>query len=193
MPNIDDKEEKSEQNKKKFDTKEKSDPKENLVGKRHHEPDLDKKLSEEELKSALVNTQERLLAALAENQNMRRRHEAQVAEIKMYATTEIFKSLLPIMDGLSNALNNTEENVHLMKEIVQGVQMTKDELSKIFSRFGVEVIDPKPGDAFDCELHNAISKVKNENYPKNSIASLMQVGYKFKDRLLRAALVSVVE
>ena len=73
----------------------------------------------------------------------------------------------------------------------EGVELTLKEIIAIFNRNGIEIIDPKKGDVFDHNLHQAMLEVSTSDYKPGSICEVLQPGYKIYDRLLRPAMVGV--
>ena len=94
--------------------------------------------------------------------------------------------LLPVYDNLERALNQPTEDAAYKK----GVEMTMNELVKIFSGMGVEIFG-NPGDAFDPNLHNAVMHIDDENLAENTISMVFQKGFKLGDKVIRFAMVQV--
>ena len=94
--------------------------------------------------------------------------------------------MLPIYDNLERALNQETSDAAYKK----GVEMTMNELLKIFGTLGVEVFG-NVGDAFDPNLHNAVMHIENEELPENSLAAVFQKGFKIGDKVVRFAMVQV--
>ena len=94
--------------------------------------------------------------------------------------------LLPVYDNLERALNQPTEDEAYKK----GVEMTMNELVKIFSGLGVEIFG-NPGDAFDPNLHNAVMHIESEELGENTIAAVFQKGVKIGDKVVRFAMVQV--
>ncbi len=94
--------------------------------------------------------------------------------------------MLPIYDNLDRALNQPTEDEAYKK----GVEMTMNELMKIFTGLGVEVFGAV-GDSFDPELHNAIMHNEDENLGENVISMVFQKGFKIGDKIVRFAMVQV--
>ena len=94
--------------------------------------------------------------------------------------------LLPVYDNLERALNQPTEDAAYKK----GVEMTMNELVKIFSGLGVEIFG-NPGDAFDPNLHNAVMHIDDENLAENTISMVFQKGFKLGDKVIRFAMVQV--
>lgn len=135
---------------------------------------------------------DKLLRAVAETENVRRRSEKEKADAANYAVTNFSRDMLAIGDNLSRALESMPEDTDIpenIKVLIDGVKMTDRELNNIFERHGIKKIDPK-GDAFDHNLHQAMFEAETED-PNGTIIQVMQVGYKIKERLLRPAMVGV--
>ena len=94
--------------------------------------------------------------------------------------------LLPVYDNLERALNQPTEDAAYKK----GVEMTMNELVKIFTSLGVEVFG-QVGDAFNPELHNAIMHTEDESLGENTISMVFQKGFKIGEKVVRFAMVQV--
>ena len=94
--------------------------------------------------------------------------------------------MLPVYDNLERALNQPTEDTAYKT----GVELTMNELVKIFTALGVEVFGA-PGDAFDPNLHNAVMHIEDENLGENTIAQVFQKGFKIGDKVVRFAMVQV--
>ena len=94
--------------------------------------------------------------------------------------------MLPIYDNLERALNQETSDAAYKK----GVEMTMNELVKIFTSLGVEIFG-NVGDEFDPNLHNAVMHVENEELGENVIAQVFQKGFKIGDKVVRFAMVQV--
>ncbi len=94
--------------------------------------------------------------------------------------------LLPVYDNLERALNQPTEDVAYKK----GVEMTMNELVKIFTSLGVEIFG-NVGDGFDPNLHNAVMHIDDESLAENTISQVFQKGFKIGDKVVRFAMVQV--
>ncbi len=94
--------------------------------------------------------------------------------------------LLPIYDNLERALNQPTEDAAYKK----GVEMTMNELVKIFAGLGVEIFG-NVGDSFDPNLHNAVMHIDDESLEENTISQVFQKGFKIGDKVVRFAMVQV--
>ena len=126
------------------------------------------------------------LRVAAEFDNFRKRtikeKEASYGNGKADAVAKI----LPIYDNLERALNQPTEDAAYKK----GVEMTMNELLKIFTGLGVEVFGA-PGDAFDPNLHNAVMHIDDENLGENVVSQVFQKGFKIGEKVVRFAMVQV--
>ncbi len=126
------------------------------------------------------------LRVAAEFDNFRKRtikeKEASYGNGKADAVAKI----LPIYDNLERALNQPTEDAAYKK----GVEMTMNELVKIFTGLGVEIFG-NVGDEFDPNLHNAVMHVENEELGENVIAQVFQKGFKIGEKIVRFAMVQV--
>ena len=94
--------------------------------------------------------------------------------------------MLPVYDNLERALNQPTEDAAYKK----GVEMTMNELVKIFTALGVEIFG-NVGDEFDPNLHNAVMHIDSEELGENVIAQVFQKGFKIGDKIVRFAMVQV--
>ena len=94
--------------------------------------------------------------------------------------------MLPVYDNLERALNQPTEDAAYKK----GVELTMNELVKIFTGLGVEIFG-NVGDAFDPNLHNAVMHIDDESMEENTISQVFQKGFKIGDKVVRFAMVQV--
>lgn len=133
---------------------------------------------------------EKLVRALAECENQKKRIEADVERERKFGNEKILKALIPVIDSLELALKHSDINDPAIKPIVEGVQNTTTLLVKELGKFGVEGVDPQ-GKAFDPNLHQAISMVPSAEVEANCVLSVMQKGYTLNGRVVRPAMVIV--
>ncbi|KGO29292.1 nucleotide exchange factor GrpE [Oenococcus alcoholitolerans] len=154
------------------------------------QPDKDNKQSEEKK----IDFEDKFYRAEAEIQNMGRRFEKERANILKYEGQSLAKSILPALDNLQRALA-IEADDENSKKIKKGVELTYKSLKNALVDNGISEIG-EVGQTFDPMLHNAIQKtpISDPNKQKeNTIAIVLQKGYKLHDRVLRPAMVSVYQ
>jgi molecular chaperone GrpE len=138
---------------------------------------------------------DRLLRAMADLENMRRRAEKEKAESIQYGLTRFAGDLLTVADTLERALTSVRAEARegageSVRTILDGVDLTGKELLRVFEKHGIKRIDPK-GAKFDPHLHTAIAQVPAPTVPDGQVVDVAQVGFSIGDRLLRPAMVIV--
>jgi molecular chaperone GrpE len=138
---------------------------------------------------------DRLLRAMADLENLRRRAEREKAESIQYGLTRFAGDLLAVADTLERALTSMNAEARegaseAVRTVLDGVDLTGKELLRVFEKHGIKRIDPK-GTKFDPHLHTAIAQVPAPTVPDGAVVDVAQVGYSIGDRLLRPAMVVV--
>ena len=126
------------------------------------------------------------LRLAAEYDNFRKRTIKEKEASYGNGKADAVAKMLPVYDNLERALNQETADTAYKK----GVEMTMNELVKIFTSLGVEVFG-NVGDSFDPNLHNAVMHIENEELPENSISAVFQKGFKIGDKVVRFAMVQV--
>lgn len=139
------------------------------------------------LQKALEEEQNRYLRLMAEYDNFRKRSAKEKDNIYTDAKADAFTSLLPVLDNFDRAFENAEAS---LEDFRKGVEMTRGQLLTIFENAGVEAFGAA-GDAFDPNLHNAVSHIEDPEQGDNVLAQVYQKGYKIGDKVLRHAMVVV--
>lgn len=157
----------------------------------------------EKLEKEVKDMKDKVLRALAEEENVRRIAKRDIENAKAYANEKFAKALLEVADNLDYALAAASEDGNkdkadpmdnrtgadsatMLKNLVEGVEATNKGLLKAFAQFGV-IKYGAVGDKFDPTIHDALFQVPDDSMEPNTIAQLLQPGYKMKDRVLRAA------
>jgi molecular chaperone GrpE len=144
-----------------------------------------------QLEAELAESKDRLLRALAETENQRQRHQRDRQEAKRYAAFEFARELLNVADNLRRAIDAVPAADSTARGVIEGVAATERELLAIFERHGVKRVEPKLGERFDHNMHEAMFEVPGAPQPPGTIAQVLQPGYVMHDRLLRPALVGI--
>lgn len=143
----------------------------------------------------IVELKDKLLRAVAETENLRRRAERERTDAANYSVTAFAREMLAVSDNLRRALDALPEEADLgdnAKNLVDGLKMTERELLNIFERKGITKIEPK-GEMFDHNFHQAVFEIPDSGEPDGTVLQVMQEGYVIKDRLLRPAMVGVAK
>lgn len=127
---------------------------------------------------------------LAEFQNFTRRKEAEVSEMKKYASEGIILKVLDNIDNLERAENASAETKNF-DALVEGVNMILRNLKYMLSEEGVEEIEAGEGVKFNPYEHQAMMTESKEELKDNDIVQVFQKGYKLKGKIIRPAMVTV--
>lgn len=143
------------------------------------------------LEDEVAELKEQVLRAHAETQNVRRRAEQDVEKAHKFGNEKFAKEMLTVVDNLERALQSLpeEQDEHFIA-MREGVEMTLTSTLATFAKFNIKPVNPE-NEAFDPQLHQAMSMVENPDLPANTVIAVMQKGYTLHDRLLRPAMVMV--
>ncbi|MFO7838782.1 MAG: nucleotide exchange factor GrpE [Desulfosalsimonadaceae bacterium] len=146
----------------------------------------------EQVRQEAKDEHDRLMRLSAEFENYKKRMNRQSDEFKKYANESLLKELLTVVDNLERAITSTNGDKGVEKEgcVVEGVEMTLNEILKILSNYNVEPIEAK-GKPFDPVYHEAMMQQESDEYPENTVINELQKGYMLHDRLLRPSMVVV--
>jgi molecular chaperone GrpE len=143
----------------------------------------------EELRRELQERQDRLLRALAETENVRRRVERAADERVKYANESLLRDLIPVLDNLDRALAATRAGGG-SANVVEGIELIRRELLRVLERHGVTRYSAV-GQPFDPARHEAIARVVSAEAAPDTVVHETAPGYLLNGRVLRAALVAV--
>jgi len=147
-----------------------------------------------ELERALEEARSKALYAAAEQQNVRRRLEKEMADARTYAAAGFARDMLAIKDHIDRALAAVSAELRADQtaaNFLAGIEATARELESVFARNGVERVAAK-GLPLDPHRHQAMIEIPSDAEP-GTVIEEMQAGYVMKDRLLRPALVGVAK
>jgi len=154
------------------------------------EPAPDARIAELEAERDALR--DRLMRALADAENVRKRAEKDRRDGMLYGGARLARDILPVHDGMSRALSAVTEEVSTAAPgLVEGVELTLRELLNILQRHGVERIAPAVGDVFDPHLHEAMFEAPVPNVRPGQIIQVMAEGFRLHEQLLRPAQVGV--
>ena len=166
----------------------KSDP-ENAI---NNENKIDEDLNVDELLKERDETKDKLMRALAEGENIRKRAIKDRQDAEIYAITKLARDIINVYDNLQRALDLADENLDKKSlPMIEGLEITKKDLLETFKRNKIEKIEPEPGDKFDPKLHQAMMETPSEEVERGQILQVLTVGFLIGDRLLRASNVTV--
>jgi molecular chaperone GrpE len=141
------------------------------------------------LEKEAADLRDQLLRRQAEFDNFRKRVERERAEYRINATMDTVQSILPVLDGLEQALK-APAGTSGGQEIRKGVELVEKQLREVLEKMGMTRIDAA-GKAFDPHLHHAVEMVETSDHEDHTVLDVYQPGYFFQDKLLRPAMVRV--
>jgi molecular chaperone GrpE len=147
------------------------------------------------VEAELADARDRLLRALAETENVRRRAEREREDTQKYAISGFARDLLTVVDNLRRALDampEAEITDPRAKSLLDGVAATERELLAALERHGMTRIDPM-GEPFDHNFHQAIFEAERPGAAAGTVIEVLQPGYVLHDRLLRPAMVGIAK
>lgn len=135
---------------------------------------------------------DRLVRALAEAENIRKRGERDRREAEQYGGSKLARDMLPVFDNLRRALDTVDDaQREVAGGMIEGVELTLREILNVFGKHGITPIAPEVGDPFDPQMHQAMFEAPVPNVPAGGIIQVMSEGFLLHDRLLRPAHVGV--
>ena len=150
---------------------------------------LEEKLSEKSLE--VEELKDRLLRLHADFDNTKRRMVRERDEIRSFATEELMKEFLPVIDNLERALEaGGKGSDHEL--LLRGVKMTWQQFQVVLEKTGLQEIKTI-GEGFDPAVHEALMMIPSDQYKENVVVQEFEKGYLIKDRLLRPAKVGVAQ
>jgi molecular chaperone GrpE len=146
------------------------------------------------LEQEKAELKDKLLRALAEMENLRRRTEKEVADTRSYAVSAFARDMLSVADNLRRAIETVPSEARkedgVLAGLIEGIELTEREFVKVLERHGVRKVDPA-GEKFDPNLHQAMFEAPHDNLAKGQVHTVVQPGYAIGERVLRPALVGV--
>jgi molecular chaperone GrpE len=142
-----------------------------------------------------ASLRDRLMRALADAENTRRRAERSVADTRQYAVADFAREMLAIADNLERAIAAAEQHGAPTPQdasLIEGARAIARMLAQIMARFGVQKVEAI-GAPFNPSLHEAIMEVEDASQPGGNVVRVVEEGYTINDRLLRPARVVVAK
>ncbi len=152
------------------------------------EPSVEELL--EAAKAENAKLQDLYMRALAEMENSRRRAEEAVEKAHKFGVEKFAKNMLPVLDSLEKALELAGEERNPM---IEGIEATYRQMVQAMQQSGMTEINPV-GEKFDPAVHQAIAMVPAQaDQVSGQVAQVFQRGWLINGRVLRAAMVSVIQ
>lgn len=151
----------------------------------------------EELVEENIGLKERLLKALAETENIRKRTEREKRDALKYGNQKFANDLLGVADNLHRALMSITDEARAsadetLSTLILGIEMTESELSTALEKNTITRMAAE-GAKFDPNFHQAIAEIANPDHPHGTVMDVVQHGYLIGERLLRPAMVTIAK
>lgn len=149
------------------------------------EENMDGEISvEDQLREELAKEKDKFLRLFAEFENFKKRTSKERMDLFKTAGQEVIVSLLPILDDFDRALKELSKSED--KEMFKGVELINNKFNETLKNKGLEQIEVKQGDAFDAEVHDAITQIPAPDKKlKGKILDVVEKGFKLGDRIIR--------
>ncbi len=128
----------------------------------------------------------------AEMDNMKKRVQQESEKTIKFAVSSFAKELLGVADNLERAIAAMANNREVCTELLEGVELTQNELTKVFEKFGIKRFNHK-GEKFDPNFERVVQEIEDEKAQSGTILTELQAGYTIHDRILREAMVVVAK
>ncbi len=137
---------------------------------------------------------DKMLRALAEAENVRRRAERDKSDAAKYAIANFAREVLGVADNMKRAMASVDADARkgdpALEQLMVGLEMTEREMLSTFERFGIKPIEAM-GEKFDHNLHEAMFELDDATKPAGTVMQVVEAGYVLNERLLRPAKVGV--
>ena len=145
---------------------------------------------ESQIRAERDDLYDRLLRKQAEFDNYRKRVERERSDYVQFASAELMRELLNAMDSFDLAIHNAGSESAASDNILRGLDLIYKQFQDTLARFGLKAIEAR-GQAFDPNLHQAVSTIPSDDVEENTVVEELRKGYMLNGRLLRPVMVSV--
>jgi len=151
----------------------------------------------EQLATENADLKDRILRAMADTENLRKRAEREKAEATLYAATNFARDLLSVSDSMGKALEMMPDEARknadeATRNLIEGIELTRRELLNSFQKHGIVEVNPMD-EKFDPHYHQAMFEVPGSDKPNGTVVQVVQTGFKIGERILRPALVGIAK
>ena len=134
------------------------------------------------LESELAEVKDKYLRLYSDFENFRKRNAKERLDLIKTASEDVLRDLIPVVDDFERALKDVNDK----NKSNSGFNLIYNKLIDIFKQQGLEVMDVKPKDIFDAELHEAVTQIpSNDDFSKGEIVDIISPGYKLGELIIR--------
>lgn len=135
---------------------------------------------------------DRLMRALADAENNRKRGERDRRDAEVYGGSKLARDLLSVYDNLQRALETVDDSQReASNALIEGIELTLRDLLNTFAKHKIERVAPEVGEKFDPKIHQAMFEAPVAGIEAGNVIQMMAEGFVIGDRLLRPAQVGV--
>ncbi len=168
-----------------------NEPKVNIEEVQSEQPN--EQNAENEIIAKLKND---LLIALADAENLRKRHSKEKEDLQKFAVSSALSELSIPFENLFSALKmeipaDLKEN-NFVNSMVQGVSLVQKEFEKVFNKLGLKRICPE-NEKFNPNFHQAVSQIEMQGFESGFIIQVVSAGFELNGRILKPAMVIVAK
>ena len=154
------------------------------------------KPEEDKTEEEILKLKNELLIALAETENLRKRHAKEREDLTKFAMSSALSELSSPFENLFTALKfelpeDLKEN-KFVKSVLEGVLMVQKDFEKIFAKLGLKRIFPE-GEKFDPNMHQAVAQVEVKDFESGMVVQVVSAGFNLNGRVLKPAMVVVAK
>jgi molecular chaperone GrpE len=146
------------------------------------------------LEAENAELKDRLLRALAEVENVRRRADRDLNDTRQYAVAKFAGDMLRVADNMERAIASIPaealKDEGAFKTLIQGVELTEKEMQRSLEKHGVKKLNPM-GERFDPNFHEALFELPDPSVPNGTVTQVVEPGYAIGSRPLRSAKVGI--
>ncbi|MCK5120645.1 MAG: nucleotide exchange factor GrpE [Methylococcales bacterium] len=150
--------------------------------------ELQKQLKQAEKKAA--ENWDKAVRTQAEMENLKKRTQKDLENAHKYGLEKFAKELLVVIDSLELGIQASTSNDPEVVTLREGSELTIKQFESVFAKFNIEALDPT-GEAFNPELHQAMTMHPSTDVAPNTVLNVFQKGYILNGRLIRPAMVVV--
>ena len=163
----------------------------------HQTSDKSEEIKESSLEDKLKEAQDKILRALAETENQRRRFEKETKEAFEYGGFNLARETLSVLDNLQRAYQSIQNDENLkdnkdLNKFLKNIEIVEKDLITIFEKNNIKKINCI-NEKFDPNSHQAMLEIEDEKVNPGTVLQEIQPGYFYKDRLLRPSFVAVAK
>jgi molecular chaperone GrpE len=144
----------------------------------------------------IADLQDKLLRALADTENLRRRSQKDREDTLKYSSANFARDMLSVADNLRRAIESIPEggdpDGQALVGFIEGISLTEKELLSTLERHGIQKVEPI-GEKFDPQFHEAMFEVPTSDAAAGTVVQVVETGYVIHDRLLRPAKVGIAK